>query len=159
METALFSIEHIRLEGGRTQVIDVQTWTPEGENIKLQIEVDVAPAPESRDGEKNSSNWSARGVVFRSLGKPSEGMAGFFQRQSGQKKAKGGKAKLKKEIPFAARCVSGDMAKVGEDKVELHLRSESQMPFACRLLIQRNTDVFLIIPDEYDAAALQAFCG
>lgn len=156
MDTALFTIEGIRSEDERTKVIDAETWTPKGESVKLQICVGLS---QKADGEQNSSDWQADGVVFRSLGKLSDGIVAHFQPSSSPKKGKAQKTKMKKEVHFSARCLKGDLAKIGEDKLELQLRFEASPQFDCRLFIQRNTDVFLIIHDENDGAALQAFCG
>lgn len=157
MDTALFTIERIHAADEQMKIIDAETWTPKGESVKLQICVGIAH--QRGEGSPNSSDWQASGVVFRSLGKQSDGWVAHFQPQSGQKKGKAQKTKLKKEVHFSSRCLKGDMAKIGEDKLELQLRSESSPQFDCKLLIQRNTDVFLIIPDENDGAAIAAFCG
>jgi hypothetical protein len=155
METSLFMIDGIEAEDdGRFKVLGVSTWTPKGREVKLQIRVDLRPPMELVAGE---AAWAISGVIFRSLGKPSDGVISNFEQLSQRKAGKGSRAKMKREVHFASRALSGDPTKIGEEKVDLALRFEAAPRFQCRLVINKRSDVFMIIDDASDEAAIAAF--
>jgi hypothetical protein len=155
VETSLFIIEGLTTaDDDRYKVLDVSTWTPKGRVVRLEIRVDLKPAMVlTQDGV----SWSLSGVVFRSLGKPSDGMVSNLEQLSHRKGGKGSRAKMKSELHFAMRALEGDPSKIGAEKVDLALRFKAQPSFDCRLVINKSTDVFLVIDDASDAAAIAAF--
>lgn len=155
METSLFVVDKLTVEeDSRFKILDVSTWTPKGREVKLQIRVDLKPAMVLEQG---GLRWAISGVVFRSLGKPSDGIISNFEQLSQRKGGKGSRAKMKSELHFAMHAASGDPARIGDEKVDLVLRFKAAPPFDCRLVINKSTDVFLVIDDASDVAAIAAF--
>ena len=155
METSLFVIDKLAAEeGDRLKVLDVSTWTPKGREVKVQIRVDLKPAMVLAQG---GHDWAISGVVFRSLGKASDGLISNLEQLSRRKGGRGSRAKMKAEVHFAMRAVAGDPAKIGVEKVDLALWFKAAPAFECRLVINKGSDVFLVIDDAQDEAAIAAF--
>lgn len=157
METSLFMITRVGASGdGRFNVIEATSHTERGREVTLEIRVDLRPPMTLTQGD---FTWAPSGVVFVSKGKVSDGIVSIFKQLSHNKAAakKAGRAKMKSEVHFAMRVLAGDPAKIGEEKVDLALRFEAAPRFACRLVINKRADVFLIIDDDSDEAAIAAF--
>jgi hypothetical protein len=167
METSLFMITGLgAAEDGRFKVIEATSYTERGRQVVVEIRVDLRPTLQLVQGDLT---WALSGLIFRSRGKESDGILSLFKQLSphkeagegkGKGKGKGKKAsrsKMKPEVHFAARPLAGDPAKIGEEKVDLALRFEAAPRFVCRLVINKSTDVFLVIDDDSDEAAIAAF--
>lgn len=157
METSLFMITALGdAEDGRFKVIEATSHTERGRRVTIEIRVDLRPAMELTQG---GLTWALSGVIFASRGKESDGLLSLFKQLSHQKNAgkKASRSKIKPEVHFASRVLSGDISKIGEDKVDLALRFDAAPRFVCRLVIHKGADVFIIIDDDSDEAAITAF--